>query len=165
MRLYNQFINYKSKKMLFIFLFFVASQGFGVWQAGDLNASWQCDDPQCPMFCGPVCEPLNCTTTCEEGFTCSQQANCKIECPYDANGILVSESCPTCSASCAPLVCQNCTATCEPIHCSWRCVLPQSCPPPTCVLVGQQAACVSLANSLRWSIVMLIIALLCVIIL
>lgn len=127
--------------LLVLLVFSATGQTFQAYPAGDLNTSWSCDDPACPMLCRPKCEPLNCTVTCDIGFTCSQTPSCQVDCPYNSAGILVSMSCPTCSSSCAPLICQNCTNTCDPVNCSWECFLPTTCQYPKCELVASAPAC------------------------
>lgn len=127
----------------------VASAQFPGFVAGDLNATWACDNPQCPMICRPRCDPLNCTATCDMGFTCSATPSCSVDCPNYANGALVSMDCPTCSSVCQPLGCTNCTSTCEPINCDWECFLPQSCSYPRCELQAAAPACEAWASTLR----------------
>lgn len=126
------------------------------FQAGDLNATWVCDAPMCPMVCRPKCAALNCTTSCDEGFTCSETPHCQVDCPYTENGILVTEDCPTCSSSCNPLSCGNCTATCEPLNCEWECFVPNNCPYPRCELQAGTPACHSAsANSVKLGVALL----------
>lgn len=143
--------------MYFLFVLIVATlaQNHPAFQAGDLNASWACDDPQCPMVCRPKCAPANCTASCDVGFECEAIPQCSIDCPYTQDGILVSGSCPMCSTVCHPLACTNCTTVCEPVNCEWECFLPNNCPYPRCQLQAQAPACQSWSNTLKTSFAVL----------
>lgn len=133
---------------MWLFLTLVTfSAAHPAFQAGDLNATWACDNPTCPMVCRPKCAAPNCTTSCDMGFTCQETPRCQTDCPYTEDGILVSASCPMCSIVCNPLGCTNCTTTCQPVNCDWECFLPNNCPYPRCELQAAAPACQSASGS------------------
>ena len=137
----------------------VVSAQFPGFVAGDLDATWACDNPQCPMICRPRCDALNCTATCDMGFDCTTTPSCAVDCPNYDNGQPVSMDCPMCNAVCQPLGCTNCITTCEPVNCEWECFLPQSCPYPVCELVAASPACKAWATTLQVSSYALLVVL------
>merc|ERR1719424_2811111 len=95
------------------------------------NCKWQCDDPQCPAVCHPVCKRPNCEMKCEE----TPCAKCTIHCER-----------PTCSIRCPKEDCQKescpkCETVCEELECTNKCAKPTNCAKPKCELQCEKPAC------------------------
>ena len=115
------------------------------------NCKWQCDDPQCPAVCHPVCKRPNCEMKCEE-TPCAQctihceKPTCSIRCPKED---CQKESCPHCETVCAPAQCHTtctapepkCSPVCEELECTNKCAKPTNCAKPKCELQCEKAAC------------------------
>ena len=114
------------------------------------KCSWQCDSPQCPALCLPICEPPACHSSCTapNSALCDVRCakpHCQIKCPEEP---CVSSDCPKCFADCEEPDCvthckapaPECQVICEEIACSWQCHKPQ-CPKPKCELVCENPHC------------------------
>jgi hypothetical protein len=115
------------------------------------NCKWQCDDPQCPAVCHPVCEKPNCQMQCEETpcakctIHCAQPV-CTIRCPKET---CEKEGCPKCEHVCKPAQCHvsceapepKCSPVCEELNCQHKCAKPTNCQKPKCELQCEKSAC------------------------
>jgi hypothetical protein len=114
------------------------------------NCKWECDDPQCPSVCHPVCEQPKCVIQCEKTncAICSVNCDkpvCTIRCPKTCvNGT----NCPKCVHACEPAKCHTtckaptpqCAPVCEELNCRHRCIKPE-CARPKCSLKCEQSKC------------------------
>jgi len=140
-----------SFKLFALVLLAVVASAAATECSGRPNCRWQCDDPQCPAICHPVCERPKCEMKCEE-VSCAkctvhcQRPQCTIRCPKEQ---CEKEGCPKCETVCAPAQCHTtctapepkCSPVCEELACTNKCAKPTNCAKPKCELQCEAPAC------------------------
>jgi hypothetical protein len=98
----------------------------------------------CEGTCTPKCEALNCRY---ESANQEATASCQIECNGEDPKCAGGKGCPLCS-----IVGRDnalCNKVCEELRCTWECLEPKDCPPPSCSLVCDEPMCSDKALSLQ----------------
>jgi len=112
---------------------------------------WQCDEPDCPARCLPVCTLPVCQVKCQQGpcADCNircHEPDCTVRCPKD---VCKKGDCPKCETVCAPAKCHTecepptplCVPVCATTQCKLECKKPNNCPRPKCQLVCEKVNC------------------------
>ena len=155
----------KKKKMKLLILFITyascATLAITPYHNSELNCTYACDNPQCPLEVRTVCEETDCVIQCPANNTACfiDTPSCAITCPTDQ---VITDSCPMCEIICDPLPapdCTGCNVMCSAVSCNWQVRPPPVCPQPTCVLQCPSPACeaISSASTLTTSAALLLL--------